>query len=69
MIITNYTLIPTPKEKEAIDWLQTNFPGKLEQFISKYLNERYVNMSYQEDQVIVKHMTETEKKNIMKRVK
>jgi hypothetical protein len=55
-------------EQEAIEWMESNFPGKLAAFISKYLRDRHVNMVYQQNEEILKNISPSEKAIIQERV-
>jgi len=63
-----YTLIASGNHMEAIDWLQKRFPRKLELYIEKYLESRYINIAKQTDREVISKLTNSEKEDILKRV-
>jgi len=58
-----YTLDVSSQEQDTIDYLQEEFPNKLERFIQNYLVERQRNREAAEDMEIVKTMSSSERES------
>jgi len=56
-----YELEVNNEEQDTIDYLQEEFPNKLEQFIRNYLIERKRNREAAEDMEIVSTMSDSER--------
>ena len=58
-----YTLDVSSQEQDTIDYLQEEFPNKLERFIQNYLVERQRNREAAEDMEIVKTRSSSERES------